>query len=83
MDNDSTRLFIGNLNYKVDKHELEELFAQHGEVLQLNLLADRGIAFVDMGSLEQGMQAILHLHEYEHMGRKIRVEMARPKEQAY
>ena len=42
------KLYVGNLSYQVDGTELEQLFAQHGQVLSAQVINDRdtGLAYV-------------------------------------
>ena len=35
------KLYVGNLSYTVDSSELEQLFAQHGQVVSAQIINDR------------------------------------------
>jgi len=54
----STKLFVGNLSYSVTENDLQDLFAQYGNVVEVNLMMDRmtgrprGFAFVTLDSKE-------------------------------
>ena len=37
----NTKLFVGNLSYNVTENDLQDLFAQHGTVTDVNLMLDR------------------------------------------
>ena len=54
----SMKLFVGNLSHSVTENDLQDLFAQHGPVVEVNLMLDRmtgkprGFAFVTMETKE-------------------------------
>ena len=54
----NNKLFVGNLSFKVTETELQEVFAQAGEVLSVSIPTDkytgkkRGFGFVEMASQE-------------------------------
>jgi cold-inducible RNA-binding protein len=81
------RLFIGNLPYSATSAQLEELFSQVGKVASLNLITDKfsgqskGFAFVDMETDEESDEAIKKFNNYELDGRKIVVNVAKPREE--
>ena len=80
------RLFVGNLTYSATSAQLEELFSQVGKITSLNLITDKfsgqskGFAFVEMSSDELAKEAISKYEGYEIDGRKMVVNIARPKE---
>ena len=79
----STKLFVGNLDFKVTENDLQDAFAAHGTVLEANLITDRmtgrprGFAFVTMGSPEEAQKAIAALNGKELGGRALNVNVAR------
>ena len=79
-------IYIGNLNYEVDPEDLSEVFAEYGTVKRVHLPADRktgrlrGFAFVEMESEEIEDKAIETLDGAEWMGRELKVNKARPRE---
>jgi cold-inducible RNA-binding protein len=83
----STKLFVGNLSYNVTENDLEDLFAQHGTVTEVNLMLDRatgrprGFAFVTMESKEAADAATNALNGADLMGRALTVNEARPREE--
>ena len=83
----STKLFVGNLDFKVTENDLEDAFAAHGTVVETNLVTDRvtgrprGFAFVTMGSPEEAQKAIQALNGKELGGRALTVNIARPPEE--
>jgi RNA recognition motif-containing protein len=82
-----TKLFVGNLSFKVTENELEDLFAQYGPVNEVNLMLDRvsgkprGFAFVTMATVEAAQAATQALNGKELQGRALTVNTARPREE--
>jgi RNA recognition motif-containing protein len=83
----STKLFVGNLDFKVTENDLQDAFAAHGTVVETNLVMDRttgrprGFAFVTMSSPEEAQKAIDALNGKELGGRALSVNVARPREE--
>ncbi len=83
----STKLFVGNLEFKVTENDLRDAFAAHGTVVEVNLVTDRlsgrprGFAFITMSSPEEAQKAIDALNGKELGGRALNVNIARPREQ--
>ena len=81
------RLFIGNLPYTVDQTKLQEIFSQAGTVVSAQVITDRmtgrsrGFAFVEMTSDEETQKAVDTLNGFEVDGRKLVVNIARPREE--
>jgi RNA recognition motif-containing protein len=83
----STKLFVGNLDFKVTENDLQDAFAAHGSVVETNLMMDRatgrprGFAFVTMSSSEEAQKAIDALNGKDLGGRALTVNLARPREE--
>ena len=83
----STKLFVGNLDFKVTENDLQDAFAAHGTVVEANLVTDRttgrprGFAFVTMSTPEEAQKAIAALNGKELGGRALTVNIARPREE--
>src|SRR3974377_532433 len=83
----STKLFVGNLDFKVTENDLQDAFAAHGTVVEANLVMDRmtgrprGFALVTMSSPEEAQKATAALNGRELGGRAIVVNAARPREE--
>ncbi|MCJ7564688.1 MAG: RNA-binding protein [Candidatus Aminicenantes bacterium] len=75
----STKLYVGNLNYKTTDEKLKELFSPYGEVTSVNILQGRGFGFVEMATPESAQEAKDKLNGTDVEGRKIIVNEARPR----
>ncbi|MGJ5675197.1 MAG: RNA recognition motif domain-containing protein [Nostochopsis sp.] len=79
-------LYVGNLSYEVTQENLNTVFAEYGSVKQVSLPIDRetgrvrGFAFIEMGSDAEEASAIEALDGSEWMGRNLKVNKARPRE---
>lgn len=80
-------LYVGNLSHQVTQDELKEVFSEYGKVSNISMPIDRetgkmrGFAFVTMGSEAEETAAIEALDGAEWMGRQMKVNKARPKEE--
>src|SRR5215470_1147481 len=83
----STKLFVGNVDFKVTENDLQDAFAAHGTVVEANLVTDRttgrprGFAFVTMSSPEEAQKAIAAMNGKDLGGRALSVNDARPREE--
>jgi len=81
----STRLYVGNLNFRTTGDELRELFSQAGEVENATVVEDRdtsrsrGFGFVEMVTGEGAAAAIEMFNGKEFGGRALTVNEARPR----
>ncbi len=83
----STKLFVGNLDFKVTENDLQDAFAAYGTVVEANLITDRvtgrprGFGFVTMNSPEEAQKAIEGLNGKDMGGRALSVNVAREREE--
>ena len=81
-------IYVGNLSYRATEADLKEIFADYGEVTRVVLPTDRetgrlrGFAFVEMSEEAQEDAAITELDGAEWMGRQLRVNKAKPREES-
>ena len=81
----STRLYVGNLNFRTTGDELREVFSQAGEVENATVVEDRdtgrsrGFGFVEMATAEGAAAAIEQFNGKEFGGRNLTVNEARPR----
>jgi RNA recognition motif-containing protein len=80
-------LYVGNLSYDVTQDDLNDVFAEYGKIQSIHLPMDRatgrlrGFAFVEMDSESNETAAISALDGAEWMGRDMKVNKARPREE--
>ena len=79
------KLFVGSLPWAVDDAKLAEVFSQAGSVVSAQVIKDRetgrsrGFGFVEMSTEEEANAAVQNLNGSEIDGRKIVVNIARPR----
>lgn len=79
-------IFVSNLSFNVTDEDLNDFFAEYGEVTSAKVIMDkftgqsRGFGFVEMSDDEQARKAIQELDGGMVEGRAIRVSEARPRE---
>jgi len=73
-----SKLYVGNLGYFVTNEELEELFSNHGEVRQVNIIQGRGFGFVEMSNPSEAEKAKEALDGSDFKGHTFKVDEARP-----
>jgi RNA recognition motif-containing protein len=79
-------IYVGNLSYQVTEDDLNQTFAEYGTVKRIQLPTDRetgrfrGFAFVEMSTEAEEDAAIAALDGAEWMGRGLKVNKARPRE---
>lgn len=75
------------MNYRTNEETLRGLFEAHGTVNSVTIIYDRqtgqskGFGFVEMETAEAAEAAIEALNEYEIEGRRLRVNVAQPREE--
>ena len=79
-------IYVGNISYDVEHNDLKTVFGEYGSVTRVHLPVDRetdskrGFAFVEMSSPDEEQKAIDELDGAEWMGRVIKVNKAKPRE---
>jgi RNA recognition motif-containing protein len=80
-------IYVGNLSYDVAEDDLKAVFAEYGKITRVHLPIDResgrprGFAFVEMADEKEEDAAIEALDEAEWMGRALKVNKAKPREE--
>ncbi len=80
-------IYVGNLSFKVTEADLTAVFAEYGSVKRVQIPTDRetgrirGFGFVEMSSEAEEQAAIAALDGAEWMGRDLKVNKARPREE--
>ncbi|AHJ28234.1 RNA-binding protein [Nodularia spumigena CS-584] len=79
-------VYVGNLSYEVTQDTLSAVFAEYGSVKRVQLPTNRetgqlrGFGFVEMGTDDEETAAIEALDGAEWMGRDLKVNKAKPRE---
>ncbi len=80
-------IYVGNLSYQVTQEDLSEVFAEYGTVKRVQLPTDRetgrmrGFGFVELDTEAEEQAAIDALDGAEWMGRDMKVNKAKPREE--
>ena len=80
-------IYVGNLSYQVTEEDVSSIFAEYGTVKRVQLPTDRetgrmrGFGFVEMSSEAEESAAIDALDGAEWMGRDLKVNKAKPREE--
>ena len=80
-------IYVGNVPYAATETDLEELFEPFGPLISVQIIRDRydrrskGYGFVEMENQEDGERAIEALDGQEMIGRPLKVNPARPRDQ--
>src|SRR5947209_7093066 len=81
------RIYVGSLPYNTTDEQLEALFADHGKVVDCQVIVDRftgpakGFGFVEMENDDEADAAIAALNGSDFGGRNLVVNQAREREQ--
>lgn len=81
----SANIYVGNVSWNANDEDLEQLFAQYGQVESARIITDRdtnrskGFGFVEMTEEEAANAAISALNGTDLMGRNLRVNIAEPR----
>ena len=81
------KLYVGNMSYDTSEDDLRTAFEAHGTVDSVAIISDRdtgrpkGFGFVEMSNDDEAKAAIEALNEKDLMGRTLKVNEARPREE--
>jgi cold-inducible RNA-binding protein len=82
---DNKKLYVGNLPYSANNAQLEEMFAEFGDIVSATVITDKfsgrskGFGFVEFASEEAAMAAAEAMNGKDMDGRALVVNVARPK----
>ncbi len=82
-------IYVGNLDFKVDENELEEIFNDYGTVSSSRIITDkfsgrsRGFGFVSMENQKEANKAINELNGASYESRKMVVNEAKPRKENF
>lgn len=80
------RLYVGNLSFDSSEDDVRNAFAAFGEVTSVHMVTDRdtgrprGFGFVEMSSDSEAQAAIDGLNDQDLGGRRLTVNIAKPRE---
>ena len=80
-------IYAGNLHFKMSEDDLKGIFEEYGQVVSVKIIMDRetgrskGFGFVEMADNSAGSEAVEELNGAEVMGRTIKVNEARQREE--
>lgn len=84
---DKKKLFVGNLPWSLNEQSLREMFSPYGEIVEAIVISDRytgrskGFGFVTFVQEADAEKAIAEMANKEIEGRKIVVNIAKPREE--
>jgi RNA recognition motif-containing protein len=84
---DNKKLYVGNLPWSLTNESLKDLFATYGEVVEALIIKDRmsgrskGFGFVTFATEEAASAAAAEMNEKDVEGRKLVVNVAKPREE--
>ena len=79
-------IFVAKLNYRTSVDQVNDLFANYGNVTSCKIIMDRetgrskGYGFVEMDNDEEANVAIEELNDYEFDGQQIVVKESKPRD---
>jgi RNA recognition motif-containing protein len=82
-------IYVGNLDYRVNENDLEDIFSEYGTVSSAKVIIDKfngrskGFGFVEMEKQDEAEKAIQKLDGATFENRKIMVNEAKPKKKSY
>ena len=82
-------IYVGNLDFKVNEHDLEEVFSEYGTVSSAKIVKEksndrsRGFGFVEMEDQNEAKKAIEGLDGATFQTRKLVVNEAKPRKNSY
>ena len=87
--NENSKLFVSNLNFKLDEKGLRRAFDRYGQVEDVRIIRDpnqlnrsRGFGFVTFATVDQARSALVALNGADLDGRALRIEWAKDKQQS-
>ena len=79
------KIYVGNLDYKVNESDLESLFSEYGTVSSVRIISDKyngrskGFGFVEMENNDEANKAVSGLNGSSLKSRDITVNEAKPR----
>lgn len=83
MNQQNSKLYVGNLNFEATEDQVRELFSSFGEVQEVKIVMDRfsgrsrGFAFVRMATPDEAIKAKDSLSGQPFQGKSLVIDLAR------
>lgn len=83
---ESEQLYVGNLSYQINNHQLKEFFSKYGDVHTVRVIKNnrtgrsKGFAFITFENVRHAKKALTANGE-QLRGRPLVIRMAKPKEE--
>ena len=83
----NNKLFVGGLSFNTSQNNLQDAFAAHGTVNEVNVITDKmtgrskGFGFVTMSTEQEAQSAIEAMNGKSLDGRSLTVNVAKPREE--
>jgi RNA recognition motif-containing protein len=80
-------IYVGNLSFKVNENDLNDIFGDYGTVGSVKIIMDKysgrskGFGFVEMENQSEGKKAIEELDGATYENRVLKVNEAKPRKQ--
>ena len=78
-------IYVGNIPYSLKESDIEQLFAEFGEVISVKIITDKfthrskGYGFVEMENETDAGKAIENIDGKDVLGRNLKVSKANPR----
>ena len=85
----NSTVYISNLSYERDRNGIRSMFARYGEIKNIKIVVEpttsqsRGMAFVEMGTVDEAKAAIAGLDSARIDGRTVKAKWATPNKNAF
>ncbi|MCK4539284.1 MAG: RNA-binding protein [Candidatus Krumholzibacteria bacterium] len=79
------KIYVGNMSFDTGESDLRKAFEEHGTVDTISIITDRdtgrpkGFGFIEMSNDTEAQAAIDNLNDKDFMGRTLKVNQARPR----
>jgi RNA recognition motif-containing protein len=73
-----SKLYVGNFSYSTARDDLDNLFSEYGEVVDVKVIEGKGFGFVQMSNPSEAEKAKDALSGKDFKGRSLKVDEASP-----
>lgn len=89
MNTPNSTVYISNLSYKRDRNGIRSIFSKFGQIKNIKIVVEpttsqsRGMAFVEMETVDEAKAAIAGLDQKNFDGRTVKAKWATPNKNAF